>query len=701
MIERSICLSISLCVGLFPQSVFSAPPDFVEGEVLVIFKPAKGNAAARTALDRHSLSLARQYETISRKRGSVCGLVRGKNLATARLIELLKADPAVESAEPNYLRRIFTKIPNDPDFPKLWGLRNTGQTVYSKVGTSGVDIQFLAAWKLARTTPGEVVVGVMDTGIDITHPDLAPNVWQNPRETADNGIDDDGNGYVDDVHGYDFAAGTAAIHDARGHGTHVAGIIAAAGNNLTGVTGVQYRAKILPLTVTSNGDSISSSAMIAAMEYAMALKQQGADIVALNASFGGSFSSNAERITIEALRDANIVLCVAAGNESTNNDFIPSYPANYPTSNILSVAAITQNDGLATFSNYGATTVDLAAPGENIYSTRPISQTATSATSVSVGGISYAALPLEYSGITPAPGLTGTIHPCGLGYPADFPAAVSGNIALILRGEITFSGKIANAKNAGAIAAIIYDNTADPLTITGWTLGAAGSWIPALQVTQATGQSILTQIPASSTVLHGKNLALAYQFLDGTSMACPHVAGAVAFAAFNFPAESLSQRITRINNNVTLVPALAGKMTTGGRLDLLKIVDTDGDGLPDWWENETLTNLAQTATADGDGDGFTNLDEFLAGTNPTDPASHLAFSSIATASDGAGKHFVLTFPSIEDRNYRIEWSGTLQAGSWRDLGEPVTGTGEILKVRDLSAWDNAERRFYRMSVFPD
>ncbi|MGL5019025.1 MAG: hypothetical protein ACRDBP_12890, partial [Luteolibacter sp.] len=163
----------------------------------------------------------------------------------------------------------------------------------------------------------------------------------------------------------------------------------------------------------------------------------------------------------------------------------------------------------------------------------------------------------------------------------------------------------------------------------------------------------------------------------------------------------LSQRITRITNNVTLAPALAGKMTSGGRLDLLKIVDTDRDGLPDWWESETLANLTQTATADGDGDGFTNLDEFLAGTHPTDPASQLAFSSIATASDGAGKHFVLTFPSMEDRNYRIEWSGTLQAGSWRDLGEPVTGTGEILNVRDLSALDNAESRFYRMSVLPD
>lgn len=701
MIARRSLIVGCLWAALSAQPVSSAPPDFVEGEVLVLFKPTTGRDGARAALGRHSLALARNDETISRKRGRISGLVRAKNLGTARLIELLKADPTVEIVEPNYLRRISASTPNDPDFPKLWGLHNTGQTVNSTSGTSGVDTKFLAAWKLTRPAQDEVVIGVMDTGMDITHPDLAPNVWLNPGETAGNGIDDDGNGFVDDVHGYDFASGTAAISDSGYHGTHVAGTIAAAGKNLTGVIGLQYRAKILPLTVSSDGDTITSSAVIDAMDYAIALKQQGVNIVALNASFGGPSSSINERLAIEALRDAGIVLCAAAGNETLNNDITPSYPANYTTSNILSVAAISQTNGLAAFSNFGATTVDLAAPGVNIYSTMPLAQVTTSVSSVTAGGISYAAQELLYSGTTNASGLTGTIHHCGLGYPADFPAAVSGNIALILRGTLNFSEKVANAKNAGAIAAIIYDHTAGPLTTPGWTLGAPGSWIPSLQVTQATGQAILAQLPASGSVINTKDPALAYQFLDGTSMACPHVAGAVAFAALNFPAESFSQRIARIKNHVTLVPALAGKMTTGGRLDLLKMVDTDSDGLPDWWENETLANLAQSATADGDGDGFTNVDEFLAGTDPTNAASHLAFSSLATASDGEGNHFVLSFPSVEDRSYRIQWSETLEAGSWSDLGAPVPGTGEILQVRDANAVDNAAGRFYRMSLLPD
>ena len=154
MIARRTFVAGCLWAALSSQPVFSAPPDFVDGEVLVIFKAPTGKDAARAALGKHSLLLARHYETISRKRGRVFGLVREKNLSTARLLELLKADPTVEIVEPNYLRRISVSTPNDPDFPKLWGLHNTGQTVNFTAGTSGVDTKFLAAWKLARPASG-------------------------------------------------------------------------------------------------------------------------------------------------------------------------------------------------------------------------------------------------------------------------------------------------------------------------------------------------------------------------------------------------------------------------------------------------------------------------------------------------------------------------------------------------------------------
>ena len=159
-------------------------------------------------------------------------------------------------------------------------------------GTNGTDTNFLPAWKLARTSSAEVIVGVVDTGVDITHPDLAANIWTNPGETPGNGIDDDGNGYVDDVNGYDFAGDNNNVNDTDAHGTHVAGTIAAAGKNGVGVIGLQYRAKILPMKISPDGLAISTATVIEAYEYAIALKQNGVNIAALNASFGGpSFSS--------------------------------------------------------------------------------------------------------------------------------------------------------------------------------------------------------------------------------------------------------------------------------------------------------------------------------------------------------------------------------------------------------------------------
>lgn len=699
MPSRALILMFSLWFASPFQNAFSKQDDYAEGEVLITFKPGLEADGAKTALGKHALKLTRHYDGISRIQQRVCGLVTRQGQSTSKLIETLKADPSVETAEPNYYRRVSATPPNDTDFPKLWGLQNTGQTVNSTLGTNGVDASFLAAWKLARTSANEVVVGVVDTGVDITHPDLAANIWVNPGEIAGNGLDDDGNGYINDINGYDFAGNTATITDSSYHGTHVAGTIAAVGKNTLGVIGVQYRAKILPLKVSSDGENILTSDAIEAYNYAVNLRQHGVNIVALNASFSGTSFSTSERTAVEALRNAGIVLCAAAGNETTNNDATPSYPANYTTSNIISVAALTQNNGLASFSNYGATSVDLAAPGENIYSTVPLGAASTTTASVMVGSTTHAATGLEYSGTTTASGLTKAIYSCGIGNPADFPSSVNGNIALIQRGTLTFAEKVTNAKNAGAVAAIIYDNTSP--TSGSWTLGSSGSWIPALQVSQAIGQAILALLPTSGTVINVPDTTSAYQFLNGTSMATPHVAGAVAFAALNHPSDTVSQRITRILGNVTPVTALSGKMTTGGRLNLLKIVDTDGDGLPDWWETENFGSLAQSAVGDPDADGFPNASEFLANTNPTQPGSHLSITSIAMSSDGSGNHFQLSFPTVADRLYQIEWSDSLENNSWQVLGATITGTGLPVQVEDTDAMSNSPKRFYRMRVLSD
>ncbi|MEO8613718.1 MAG: S8 family serine peptidase [Luteolibacter sp.] len=690
--KRSLPLIFLL---LSPQAV-RAKDAYVEGEVLVIFKQNIATAGATSALNKHSLRMAERYDSVSRHDHRVASLIREKTRSTAQLIATLQADPDVETVEPNYIRHVSVVTPNDTDYTKLWGLRNSGQTVNALGGSSGVDTKFQEAWRLARPVASEVVVGVVDTGVDITHPDLAANIWLNPGEIAGNGIDDDGDGYIDDIHGYDFEGLTAAITDSGYHGTHVAGTIAAVGKNSLGVIGLDYRAKILPLKVSIDGDTIDTSAAIAAYNYAITLKQKGINIVALNASFGGGSFSISEQNAITALKNAGIILCAAAGNESANNDTTPSYPANYTTTNIISVAALTQSNGLATFSNYGATTVDIAAPGKNIYSTMPVNNV-TPVTSLKVANVTYASQELTYSGTTTASGISGTIYACGIGNPGEFPPGVSGNIALIQRGTLTFAEKVTNAMNAGATAAVIYDNTANALSVGGFTLGTAGNWIPALQVTQASGNAIIASPVKTSTVSNTRETTLAYQFLDGTSMATPHVAGAVAFAAMNFPADTMSQRMTRILSHVTLVPALTGKMTSGGRLDLLKIIDSDSDGLPDWWETEKFGNLAQTANADPDADGFTNVQEFLAGTSPQVTGSRLNFATYARG--GLGSHdYILSFPSMENTIYRIQWSNNL--ATWSQLGSDVTGTGSAMQVIDPGALPAAPARYYRIGIPP-
>ena len=687
-------LSRILAVLVIATSMAMAEDAYVEGEVLVTFKPTVDAPGAEAALARRSLGVTQRFDRLSRHRGRVSTLVREKNRGTAKLIAELKADPSVETVEPNYIRHVSAAASSDPDFSKLWGLHNTGQTVNGVTGIVGADTRFAEAWPLARQNGPEVVVAVADTGLDPTHPDLAVNLWTNSGEIAGNGVDDDGNGRIDDVHGFDFTGNTGLITDSGEHGTHVAATIAASGGNGLGIAGLQFHAKLLPLKVSSDGDSITSSAVLAAFDYAVDLKERGVNIVAINASFGGGSSSTTELTAIEALRDAGIVLCAAAGNSAANNDNTASYPANYAVSNIISVAALTPANQLASYSNYGATSVDLAAPGSEIYSTMPLSFVSQT-NSLKIGSTTYSAAGIEYAGTTGTSGITGSVFNCGIGQTGQFPAGVAGNIALIQRGTLTFAQKVTNAMAAGAAAAVIYDSTSSSITTNPWTLSGTNNWIPAIRISQANGQTIAAStLPVSATFTRTINTAAAYQFLDGTSMATPHVTGAVAFAARNFPTETMVQRISRILTHTTAVSALTGKVVTGGRLDLLKMIDTDNDSLPDWWELEKFGNLASTAVDDPDGDGVPNADEFLTGSGPLDGSSKFALASLHEDAFS----FSASFPTIAGRLYQVEWTNNLSATSWNSLGSAIEGDGNAHLFTDSSAPSSSPRRFYRLRV---
>jgi len=337
----------------FSIALAQPPPRKIPGEILLKWKstaPANERAKVRASLNARPLH---DFAFIGVEHMEIRGATVDQAIARFR------HNPHIEYIEPNYeIQADLT--PNDPRFPEMYGLRNTGQTG----GTAGADIKAVNAWDVF--TGGSVMVGVIDTGVDYNHPDLAANVWTNPGEVPGNHMDDDNNGYVDDVHGYDFSNNDGDPFDDNGHGTHCSGTIAAVGNNNVGVVGVNWSAQIVGIKFLSAGGSGSTDGAIAGVQYAIAV-----GVRLTSNSWGGGGFSQALLDAINAAGAAGQLFIAAAGNSSANTDTSPHYPSSYNSPYIIAVAASDHTDNLASFSNYGATTVDLAAPGDDILSTLP------------------------------------------------------------------------------------------------------------------------------------------------------------------------------------------------------------------------------------------------------------------------------------------------------------------------------------------
>jgi subtilisin family serine protease/subtilisin-like proprotein convertase family protein len=275
-------------------------------------------------------------------------LTLNSGVSVSQAITGITAAGRIAVVQPDYLVSI-DRLPDDPSMGSLWGLDNTGQNG----GTANADISAPEAWNTSTGTR-HTIVAIVDTGVDYKHPDLAANMWHNPRGSGDG------------LYGWNFINNSGNVMDDNGHGTHVAGTIGAVGNNGIGVVGVDWNTQIMALKfLDSTGTGYLSNA-VKAINYAVA---HGANVI--NASFGGGGYDAAMAIAIANAKAHGVIVVAAAGNDGTNNDTSPEYPAGYSGDNVIAVAATDRNDRLASFSNYGPNSVDIAAPGVSIYSTLP------------------------------------------------------------------------------------------------------------------------------------------------------------------------------------------------------------------------------------------------------------------------------------------------------------------------------------------
>ena len=596
---------------------------YVTGELLVKYRPSVRAAASEYFRSRWSISTIRSFKRIGVQR-----LQLPKDMTVEEALKIYHNDPSVEYAEPNYLRYATARIPNDTFFSSLWGLNNPGDT----------DIDAPEAWDIT-TGNSNVVVAVLDSGVDYNHPDLKANIWTNQAELSGSpGADDDGNGKIDDIHGWDFVDDDNDPIDSNDHGTHVAGTIGAVGNNTTGVTGVVWTVKIMPLRFLDSFGSGSVGDAIEAIDYAI---DKGAKII--NASYGSYTYSTAERDAIARARDAGILFVAAAGNDNWNNDAATKhYPSSYDLANIIAVAATDQSDSRASFSNYGATSVDVAAPGTMIYSAKPDRQTvwnddfddgdisnwSTGGTNNSWGVINeyYRSSPNsltdfpygDYVGGTDSYAQTESI---------DLSSSAGSKLTFWWRANIPESGDYfsVQASTDGTSWTTLNLNIGSQIgqfwygTVSSFVEATADLGLydgsntvylrfrfqsdPDLEVGEGWFIDDIEVTAADTTYSNG---AADYQFLQGTSMATPHVAGLAALIWGLDLGQTYTEIKQRVLNGVEVKSDLKGTILTGGRINAfnsVRNVPTSPSNLSGTAVSSSKINLSWSDNSYGE-DGF-------------------------------------------------------------------------------------------------
>ena len=589
------------------------PAQYVPGEVIVKFYDSASKATVAAA---HAITGGQTIKTFAVGSETFHHVKLGQGVNVEDALSKYRQSPAIEYVEPNYIYRV-SAIPNDTQFTSLWGLHNTGQTVNGTVGTADVDIDAPEAWDIT-TGSSNVIIAVIDTGIAYDHPDLAPNMWVNTGEIPNNGIDDDGNGFIDDVNGYDFFNNDPDPMDPQdpqgnpGHGTHVAGTIAAVGNNILGITGVMHTAKLMALKA-GDVQGMTNAAILAAEDYA---RVKGAR--AINASFGrtGGPCSPSEYAALRALNTAGVMFLVAAGNGDSNgvginNDVTPSYPAQYSVAttcgpglpNVITVAAITQTGAKASFSNFGATSVQIAAPGVNTNSTKPTSNVVSPLIhnyDSNPAGLGYIFSGTNNSwdftsAVSSSPPTSLTDSPAG-DYLNNTNSFATGPIfstvgqrgcrlvgAMRLQSEQGFDGVLVDASANGGTTWT---------TVRSFSGSTSGQFVQLpfsdLPDRNANNRFRFNFVSDGSDAFDGVYFddvrvnctagtpsgTTDYQFLAGTSMATPHVTGVVGLLLAVNPNLTVAQIRNAILNTGDVSALLNGVVSTGRRLNAFNALNS-------------------------------------------------------------------------------------------------------------------------------
>jgi subtilisin family serine protease len=524
------------------------------------------------------------------------------------VIQYFKNQNGVLEAKPDFVVKAFG-IPNDPMYDGQWDMDK---------------INAPAAWDVSHGSDS-VAVGVVDTGIDYTQSELKKNIWVNEKElNGKPGVDDDGDGYVDDIYGIDTYNHDSDPMDDEGHGTHVAGTIGAVGNNKLGIAGINWNIKLIACKFIGKDGYGYTSGAIECMNYLNSLKEKNVNIVAINNSWGGGEYDSDLYDVMKTSGDLNIIDVCAAGNESNDNDENPTYPASYDLPNIISVAATDQDDNLAWFSNYGQTSVDLAAPGVDILSTIPSLHKCQRKKNIvgigfenanSVKGWEFLSVDWE-SPIKDLPeyhwhrdnndsfagswSLSNNIDENVTSKEFVIQSAVTKRFDLSEYNStdnnqcvgITLRDKVNNAEYLPDLGILISgDNGYNWQTYSwsythpdeNWTI-KGGNVVPVELLTKSSRIAIVSFASSEYNLSHHyiDNMVLykgaiksipQYAFYSGTSMAAPHVSGAIALAASIYPDENLTERVNRILDGVDYIPDLDGKVATSGRLNLMRVLD--------------------------------------------------------------------------------------------------------------------------------